>query len=87
MSDTTTIRVKKELYDTVKSIAKEKNRNMQDILEQAIKDYKKREFFDSLNGAYARLRADSKAWAEEEKERAEWDATSSDGLENERDSK
>jgi predicted transcriptional regulator len=82
MSDTTTIRVKKELYDAMKSLAKQKGQNMQDILKQAIRDYRKREFFDSLNASYARLKAVPGAWAEEEKERVEWDATLSDGLEN-----
>lgn len=82
MSDTTTIRVKKELYNAVKTLAREKNQNMQDVLEQAVKDYKKREFFDRLNASFARLRADAEAWAEEEKERAEWDAILPEGLES-----
>jgi predicted CopG family antitoxin len=82
MSDTTTIRVKKDLYNTVKSIAKEKNKNMQDILDEAIKDYKKREFFDSLNAAYAKLSANPKVWKEAERDREVWDTTLLDGLED-----
>jgi predicted transcriptional regulator len=82
MGDTTTIRIKKELYDTVKSLAKEKNRNMQEIINEAIKDLKKKEFFDNLNSFYTKLKADPKAWAEEEAERAEWDATLLDGIDN-----
>jgi predicted transcriptional regulator len=81
MSDTTTIRVKKELYNTVKSIAKEKNKNMQDILDEAIQDYKKREFFDSLNAAYAKLKTNPKVWKEAENEREVWDTILLDGLE------
>jgi len=82
MNDTTTIRVKKELYDTVKSLAKEKKMNIQDVVEEAIKDYKEKRFFEDLNAGYARLKADSQAWAEELAERAEWDATVLDGVED-----
>jgi predicted transcriptional regulator len=83
MGDTTTIRISKEVYDTVKSIAQQKQGKIQDVVEQAVKDYKKKVFFDSLNSAYASLKADSQSWEEEVAERAEWDVTLKDGLENE----
>ena len=54
---------------------------MQEILDEAIKDYKKKEFFDNLNNGYAKLKADHKTWAEIEKEREAWDITLKDGLE------
>jgi hypothetical protein len=58
MTETTTIRIKRELYETVKSLAK-----------------KKKEFFANLNAVYGRLTADPSAWAAEQAEREEWDAT------------
>ena len=83
MGDTTTIRVSKEVYNAVKSIAQQQNEKIQDVIEQAIKDYKKKKFFDNLNLAYARLKADPKAWAEEEEEREDWDVAMKDGIESE----
>lgn len=83
MSDTTTIRISRETYDAIKSIARQQNKKMQDVIEQAIKDYNKKKFFEDLNSAYARLQADPQAWAEEEAEREEWDITLQDGLEDE----
>ena len=83
MGDTTTIRVSKEVYNAVKSIAQQQNEKIQDVIEQAIKDYKKKKFFDHLNLAYARLKADPKAWAEEEEEREDWDVAMKDGIESE----
>jgi hypothetical protein len=82
MSDTTTIRIKKELYNTVKSLAREKNINMQDVLHQAVNDFKKKEFFDNLNSIYTKLKEDPQAWAKEESERSEWDVTLLDGINN-----
>ena len=82
MDNTTTIRVKKDSYDTMKLMAKEKNMTMQDILDEAIKDYRKKEFFDKLNAAYTILKADTNARKEEEKERAAWDSALQDGLED-----
>jgi hypothetical protein len=41
---------------------------------------KKDEFLDEVNAAYAALRKDSEAWKEEQVERALWDKTLGDGL-------
>lgn len=82
MSDTTTIRVSRELYNTVKTIARQQNENIQDVIEHAVKDYKKKKFFREMDEAYSRLRADRQAWAEENEEREAWDAALLDGQEN-----
>lgn len=87
MSDTTTIRVSREVYNTIKSLAQQQNENIQDIIENAVKEYKKKKFFENLNSAYAKLKTDSKGWEEEAEEREEWDAVLSDGLENDNENK
>jgi len=58
MSDTTTIRVSREIYNDVKALAQNQHENIQDVIEHAITEYKKKKFFDSLNAAYARLKSD-----------------------------
>jgi predicted CopG family antitoxin len=83
MSDTTTIRVSREVYNDVKALAQTQHENIQDVIEHAITEYKKKKFFDNLNAAYVRLHSDPAAWEEEQKEREIWDLTLSDGLENE----
>jgi len=82
MNDTTTIRINREVYNTVKSLARQRNNNIQGVVEEAVKHYKKKLFFDSLDEAYTRLKSDPDAWAAEEPEREEWDAFLQDGLEN-----
>ena len=82
-SNTTTIRVSREIYNEVKSLAQQENKNIQDVIAHAIKEYKKKKFFESLNSAYMRLKTTPNAWAEELQEREEWDGVIGDGLGNE----
>ena len=49
MTQSTTIRISKEIYDTVKLIAQVHDQKIQDVIEQAIKEYKKKQFFDDVN--------------------------------------
>ena len=55
---------------------------MQAILDEAIERYEREKFLDEANAAFARLKSDPKAWKEELAERAIWDQTLSDGLED-----
>jgi predicted CopG family antitoxin len=82
MNETTTIRVNKDIYNMVKSLARQQNENIQDIIEHAVTEYKKKKFFEDLNSAYAKLKSDPMAWKEELDERYEWDHVLNDGLEN-----
>lgn len=82
MNKSTTIRISKETYESAKSIARKKNEKIQTVVEDALKDYTKKQFFEELNASFARLKSNSELWAEEEKERHEWDAAIRDGLED-----
>jgi predicted transcriptional regulator len=81
MTQSTTIRVSKEIYDTVKLIAQQHDQKIQEVIEQAIREYKKKQFFDDVNFAYSALRENKTAWHEEETERLSWDSSSADLLE------
>jgi hypothetical protein len=48
----------------------------------ALRDCQAKQFFESVNSAYAALREDPKQWQEELDERTAWDATLSDGLDD-----
>jgi len=81
VNKTTTIRVSRELYDVIKFLAKRDNENIQDIIEHAISEYKKRKFFEEMNAAFKKLRENKQDWDNECKEREVWDITIADGLE------
>ena len=49
-------------------------------LDVAIEEYRRKVFFEAMNAGYSALRADTKAWSEEQAERKTWDVTNFDGL-------
>lgn len=53
---------------------------MQDIIDRAIDDYRRKAFLDGLSNDYRLLRADADAWRHHEEETAPWDAVLLDGL-------
>jgi len=55
----------------------------QTILEKAVDLYIREQFLKKTNEEYAQLQKDPKAWAEELEERALWDVTLADGLDDE----
>src|ERR1039457_6607310 len=81
--NTTTIRISKETYESAKTIARKKNEKIQNVFEEAMREYTKTQFFEELNASFARLKSNSEAWAEEKKEREAWAGTVNDGIEDE----
>src|SRR5262249_10007010 len=75
-----TIPISEAAYKALCELAQRTGHPPQAILDQAIEDYRRKVFFESLNAGYAALRADPQAWAEELAERKAWDATLMDGL-------
>jgi hypothetical protein len=55
---------------------------LQKVLERAVENYGREQFYAEFNAAFERLKADPVAWEEELAERAEWDATLADGLDD-----
>ena len=51
------------------------------VLDRALDNYQRELFWQQLNAAYAALRADPEAWAEELAERELWEQTIADGIE------
>ena len=79
---TTTIRVSARTRDVLHELARAGGVPMQEIVEQAVENYRRQQLLAAANIAYAALRADPDAWAEMEAERTAWDATLADGLED-----
>ncbi len=80
---TTTVKIDEATRDKLRIIANSENEPIHVILERAIEDYRRKRFLEDANRAYNALRQNQKAWAEELEERAVWDATLSDNLEDE----
>jgi hypothetical protein len=61
-------------------MAAESARPMQDIADEAIEAYRRQQILERTNAAYATMRMAPDVWAEELEERAAWDVTRDDGL-------
>jgi predicted transcriptional regulator len=78
----TTVRVTEHTHELLRELAASTGEPVQNVLERAVENYRRERFFAELDAAYARLRANPVAWDEELAERAEWDATLADGLDD-----
>lgn len=79
----TTVRISTSARDLLRTLAAHEGGSMQSVLEKALEVYRRREFLEGINRAYAAVRADRQRWADLEDERATWDATIADGLPDE----
>ena len=61
----TTVRLSKETHQGLRQIALTEGKSIQTILERFVSDYRRRRLLEEGNRAYADLRQDPKAWAEE----------------------
>jgi hypothetical protein len=77
---TTTIRVSQHTRALVHDLAQTDGVTMQEMIERAIEAYRRQRLLRETNAAYAVVRADAAAEAGLERERAEWDVTLADGL-------
>jgi len=79
----TTVRVGGAMRDFLRELAGQTGESMQSVLERAIEEYRRRLFFEQVNAAYQRLRDDAEAWREELEERAIFEGSLADGLDEE----
>jgi len=78
-----TVRITPQTHETLKSLAERSGETMQAVLDRLVAHEQELLFWQETNAAYAALRADEAAWQEELAERALWDTTLLDGLEDE----
>jgi predicted transcriptional regulator len=79
--ETTTIKISSYSYKILQEIADKYGDNLENIVEKAIEDYRRKLFLEKANLAFADLRNNPEAWEEELEERSAWDVTLTDGLE------
>jgi len=75
------VRLSARSHGALARLAQESGLSRQAILDRAIEQYRRERFFDALDDAYRRLRADPAAEAEYRQEMQEWDGVIADGLE------
>ena len=78
----TTVRVSAEIHDVLRKLAAATGEPLERILERAVESYRREQFYAEFDAAYARLQADPVAWEEELAERAVWEVTLADGLDD-----
>lgn len=77
---TTTVRLAETTRAALRQLAAETGEPMSVVLEKAVEAYRRQCIFEQANAAYAALRSDPEAWAEELAERRAWEGTLADGL-------
>lgn len=82
MAATSLIRVSNETRDKLVRIAEFQHSSIGEVVEVAAAKLERELFWQQVNEAYARLKADPVAWAEYQEELKFWDAMSGDGLED-----
>jgi predicted CopG family antitoxin len=80
MSDTTTIRVDRDVHAALKSIAEDEGQTLSDTLRTLVEAHRRDRLFNQSDRAYQRLRDDEDAWTEVEEERRDLEGTQADGL-------
>ncbi len=79
----TSIRIDEQALAVLRELASRQHQPVQTVLKQAIESYRREQFLEQANAAFAALRSDPEAWREEREERELWDRTAGDGLEQE----
>ena len=80
---TANIRISAEGRERLRELARKERQPMGAILERAIERYRRASFLEGANAAYAALKSDPSAWADELAERKRWESAGTDGLESE----
>jgi hypothetical protein len=82
MSESLTIRVSRSTHEILRELASRSDKTMAQVVDEAARELRKKQFWADYHAAYAALKADRSAWADFQKEAATWDQTLADGLEN-----
>ena len=77
---TALVRVSEAAWQTLKRLSERCGTTMQEIVDRAVEEYRRKLFLEEANRAYAALRSDPRAWREELEERRVWEAALADGV-------
>ena len=80
-----TIHVSESTHAMLRELAAATDATVSQVIDEALREYRRKKFWSELDASYARLRADPKASADFDRETSAWDTTLGDGLEAETD--
>lgn len=78
-----TVRVDPAAHAALSEIARTEHVSLTEALSRAVASYRRAVFLEGVASDFAALRSDPQAWAEELSERAAWEMTTADGLDDE----
>jgi predicted transcriptional regulator len=76
---TATIRISEPSHRILRELARDDNKPMQAVIDQAIEAYRRQRFLEGLSDDFAVLRENEPEWREEQAERGIWDSALADG--------
>jgi hypothetical protein len=74
------VRITPSAHRRLVAMAKQMNSSLQEVLEEAIENQRRMLLLENSNAAYAKLRANKKAWREWKRELEQFDETLADGI-------
>ena len=77
------IRVSDISHQTLRMLSEHKKQSMQAVVDNAIETLRRQMMLEEANAAFQALKADPQAWQEELAERALWEQTLMDGVDDE----
>jgi hypothetical protein len=78
----TTVRIKQETREVLRELERQTGERTPELLARAVDQFRRSLILAETNAAYSALRASEADHAELEDERAEWDETLADGLDD-----
>lgn len=75
-----TIRVNERTLASIRQLAEKNGKSMTAIIEEAIRDYEIKKYWEEYYADYEALKANPEAWADFQEELSAWDCTLADGL-------
>lgn len=76
---TARVRVSEAAWRTLKEMSERCGKTMQEVVDRAVGEYRRKLFVEEANRTFAALRRDPLGWQEELEERRAWDITLADG--------
>ncbi len=79
--ETLTIRVSRSTHAILRELAAESDMTMAQVVDESVRELRKKQFWADYHASYAALKADPDAWADLQEEVEAWDVALADGLE------
>lgn len=77
------VEISEKSLEVVRHISQRKGIDVSDVLDQAVEMYRRELFLEETSRSFQALKEDPEAWREESEERALWENSLSDGVDDE----